>query len=484
MAVVQRESARKNSLPPRVGRVGQASGSSDPVSRRSLPTVPWPHSRYHSLSPLAAFSARTGIGIGGVSFFSAGPSSPCLEAGRRQSVQTATHSSFLRLSSEFLSRILIGGRGSAWVVLVGSLAPKPLPQAPTDAHVRLQAHWRRFRPPVLTLRYPRLMHQRLPWEHLVERVYPYAGAFFAPELDVLQWRKLPPSPQAVLGPFYLGVQLGTLLYGILVLQAITYYQNYKRDKLWLRLFVLYLFVAETASTGLSVAMIYEPLVAQFGTDKPMRLFPSLLPSQPFLEAAVFVPVQFFYAWRISVIQRSYIAPVLICLTSIASAVGAVWTGIIVHEVKEYARKPAVNNTALIWSVSAAGADIMITACLMWSLRNRRTGIKRTDDAINSIVRNSVQTGFITVVFTLLDVVLFVALSHSTLNFVFDFGLPKLYSNALISTLNARSGGAGRSARSECPVLRIKLATGCYLAYANAIGPQGCHRDEYCGREGG
>jgi len=251
----------------------------------------------------------------------------------------------------------------------------------------------------------------------------------------------PPSPQAVLGPFYLGVQLGTLLYGILVLQTITYYQNYKRDKLWLRLFVLYLFVAETASTGLSVAMIYEPLIAQFGTDKPMRLFPSLLPSQPFLEAAVFVPVQFFYAWRISVIQRSYIAPVLICLTSIASAVGAVWTGIIVHEVKEYARKPAVNNTALVWSVSAAGADIMITACLMWSLRNRRTGIKRTDDAINSIVRNSVQTGFITVVFTLLDVVLFVALSHSTLNFVFDFGLPKLYSNALISTLNARSGGA-------------------------------------------
>ncbi|KAJ7235605.1 hypothetical protein B0H12DRAFT_136175 [Mycena haematopus] len=268
-----------------------------------------------------------------------------------------------------------------------------------------------------------------------------------------------PSPQTVLGPFYFGVILGTFLYGILVLQTITYYQSYKRDKVWLRLLILYLFVVETCSTGMSIAMIYQPLIGQFGTDKPMSLFPSLLPSQPILEAAVFVPVQFFYAWRISVIMRNYFAPVLICLTSIASAVGAVWTGIIVHQVREYREKPKVNNTALVWSVCAAGADVMITASLIWSLRHRKTGVRRTDDAINTIVRNAVQTGGVTVAFTVLDVVLFVALSNSTLNFVFDFGVPKLYSNALISTLNARSGGtAGQHAPN---VLFSGVSIHCY-----------------------
>ncbi|KAJ6467250.1 hypothetical protein C8R45DRAFT_476160 [Mycena sanguinolenta] len=251
----------------------------------------------------------------------------------------------------------------------------------------------------------------------------------------------PPSPTQVLGPFYFGVVMGTFLYGILVIQAITYYQNFKKDKLWLRLLILYLFLVETGSSAVAVAMIYEPLVRQFGTDKPMSLFPSLLPLQPIMEAAVFVPVQFFYAWRISVIMRNMFIPLLICVTSITSAVGAVWTGIIVHQVREYIEKPKVNNTALIWSVCAAGTDVIITASLIWSLRNSKTGVRRTDDAINTIVRNAVQTGGVTVAFTVLDVVLFVALSHSTLNFVFDFGVPKLYSNALISTLNARSGGS-------------------------------------------
>ncbi|KAJ6493752.1 hypothetical protein C8R47DRAFT_419801 [Mycena vitilis] len=251
----------------------------------------------------------------------------------------------------------------------------------------------------------------------------------------------PPTPQGLLGPFYFGVILGTFLYGILVLQAITYYQSFKHDKTWLRCFVGYLFFVETVSTGMSVAMIYEPLVAQFGTDKPMSLFPSLLPSQPFLEAAVFVPVQFFYAWRISVIMRNYWVPALICVTSLTSMVGAVWTGIIVSQVKVYEEKPKINQTALIWSCSAAGADVVITAALMLSLKLRKTGIKRTDDTINTIVRHAVQTGLVTVAFTLLDVVLFVAISNSTLNFVFDFGLPKLYSNALISTFNARGGAS-------------------------------------------
>ncbi|KAK7042416.1 MFS domain-containing protein [Favolaschia claudopus] len=259
----------------------------------------------------------------------------------------------------------------------------------------------------------------------------------------------PPSPQALLGPYYLGVVLNTFLYGILVIQTLHYYQHYKRDKLWLRLFVVYLFTVETLNTGICVAMIYEPLVKQFGTDAPVVLFPSLLPSQPFLEAAIFVPCQFFYAWRIWIITQNLIAPVLICMASTTSLIGAVWTAIIVSQVKSYENKPKVDHTALVWSVSAAAADLIITTSLIWSLRLKKTGMKRTDDVIDRIIRTAIQTGGLTMTFTILDVALFVALPNSTLSFLFDFAIPKLYSNALISTFNVRSTG---------PLRTVDLAT--------------------------
>ncbi|KAK7028530.1 MFS domain-containing protein [Favolaschia claudopus] len=249
----------------------------------------------------------------------------------------------------------------------------------------------------------------------------------------------PPSPHDVLGPYYIGVVLGTFLYGILVLQCITYYQGFKRDRRWLRYFILYIFIAETANTTVSIAMIYEPLISQFGTIKPMFLFPSLLPGQPIMETAVSVPVQFFYAWRLRIILQNWIVPVLICLTSLSALGGAWWTAFEVINAVDYLHKSQVDHSALVWSCSSAACDVLITASLFFSLRNRKTGVKHTDDTVDRIIRTTVQTGAITMIFTGLNVGLFVGLSNSTLNFVFDFALPKLYSNALVSTLNARGG---------------------------------------------
>ncbi|KAJ7354277.1 hypothetical protein DFH08DRAFT_854518 [Mycena albidolilacea] len=61
----------------------------------------------------------------------------------------------------------------------------------------------------------------------------------------------------------------------------------------------------------------------------------------------------------------------------------------------------------------------------------------TDSYVNKIIRLSIQTGFVTAAGALLDLILFLSVTNSTFNFMFDFPLSKLYTNALISTLNAR-----------------------------------------------
>ncbi|KAF8156494.1 hypothetical protein K438DRAFT_1986750 [Mycena galopus ATCC 62051] len=90
----------------------------------------------------------------------------------------------------------------------------------------------------------------------------------------------------------------------------------------------------------------------------------------------------------------------------------------------------------------------------WGLTRKKTGIKRTDDTITTIARHAVQTGLLTVTFSFLDVTLFVALPNGTLSihssFIFDFGQPKLYSNAVISMLNARRGRGGDIIDMDAP----------------------------------
>ncbi|KIK58352.1 hypothetical protein GYMLUDRAFT_227974 [Collybiopsis luxurians FD-317 M1] len=278
----------------------------------------------------------------------------------------------------------------------------------------------------------------------------------------------PPTPQLVLGPYYFGVALNTFLYGVLFLQILIYFQGYKRDQFWLRLFVLYLFFVETVNTGICVAMIYEPLIGQFGTDGPISLFPTLLAGQPFLEIAISAPVQFFYAWRIRVIMKRDWIPALICLSSLASTAGAIWTGICVHQAHIYQNKDIINHPALIWSICSAGSDVIISTTLITVLIKRKTGIKTTDDTVNRIIRTTVQTGAITGSFAVLDIVLFLALPNSTLSFTFDFALPKLYSNALVSTLNARAGMVQLSLRQpQDNVLFSEQPLGSSVGQSNA-----------------
>ncbi|KAG6915779.1 hypothetical protein DXG01_009861 [Tephrocybe rancida] len=159
---------------------------------------------------------------------------------------------------------------------------------------------------------------------------------------------------------------------------------------------------------------------------------------PLLTVIISTPIQIFIAYRIKIISRQTWLAGAICCLAIASLGGGVWLTATVVHIRRYARKPELHWPAMLWLLASAIADITITVSLTLNLARRRTGFAGTDDAINRIIRLTIQTGFITAVFATLDVICFLALPHTTINFVWDFALSKLYTNALMSTLNART----------------------------------------------
>ncbi|KAG9219088.1 hypothetical protein CCMSSC00406_0001498 [Pleurotus cornucopiae] len=250
-----------------------------------------------------------------------------------------------------------------------------------------------------------------------------------------------PNLQLLFGPMLIGVLLNAILYGVLTVQCFIYYQTYTNDKAWIRYLVLYLFFVETLNTGFDIGIIYEPLILRFGTMEAISNIPVMLMSDPIVMVMISTPIQCFIAWRINVISQSKAITAVIVFFSFSSLVGA-YSAAITTSVTRSLTYPSLQRMSpaiITWLVSSATADVIITSSLVYHLYKRKTGIRATDDIINRIMRLTIQTGMITALFAALDVISFLAIKNTSMNFLWDFPLSKLYTNSLLSTLNARAG---------------------------------------------
>ncbi|KAJ6567141.1 hypothetical protein B0H19DRAFT_720124 [Mycena capillaripes] len=271
-----------------------------------------------------------------------------------------------------------------------------------------------------------------------------------------------PNVQLSFGPMLIGVFFNMILYGVLIGQMLTYFQTYRNDATWMKIFVFALFTVETANTGFDMAFMYQPLIQEYGS-KP-NLFPTFFVTEPLCIVLVSTPIQLFFAWRIKSLTKSWWIPSFIAILAVASCVGGVWTAVMIRIIRTFANKPKLHNPALLWFLASVVADLLITISLVITLAKRKTGFSGTDSVIDKIIRMTVQTGMLTAIFAVLDVIIFMTLPHFAVNFgngscffrveyeftlhffaVFDLALSKLYTNCLMSTLNARAGLNGVSA---------------------------------------
>ncbi|KAF7376857.1 hypothetical protein MSAN_00103200 [Mycena sanguinolenta] len=258
-----------------------------------------------------------------------------------------------------------------------------------------------------------------------------------------------PGVELLFGPLLIGVILSTFTYGVMSVQMLLYYQTYKRDTRWIRYFMLYLFCTETVNLLVEIGSIYEPLIVRYGTQRALVISPILLAGDPVSIVASSTPVQLFTAWRISVITESIVLPLLISFLSIISLGGGMMVTAFASIRTEFQEFPSFSGAVIVWLVSSAACDVLITAVLAYSLTTRKTGFTSIDGQIDRIIRLTVQTGAITAFAALADVILFLAFpvkfpesaleyhltssQTTTLNFIPDFPLSKLYTISLLST---------------------------------------------------
>ncbi|KAL1710990.1 hypothetical protein EV121DRAFT_250679 [Schizophyllum commune] len=229
------------------------------------------------------------------------------------------------------------------------------------------------------------------------------------------------------GPMLIGTFLNVLLYGISITQTYLYWNGYKRkDSLVIRLFVIFLFVADTAHTAFTMAYMYICLVNHYGNPLYLANANWVFSADPALTGIIGGSVQIFFSWRVKIVSLRHFV-----LCGIATAIACGF-------VPAFAQFQKFKVVVIIWLAASSLSDILITGSLVNHLRSHKTGFRTTDTHVDRIIRLTVQTGLITSLWALADMLLYL-LDPAGWHLMLNFALSKLYTNSLMSSLNSRKG---------------------------------------------
>ncbi|THU99480.1 hypothetical protein K435DRAFT_855666 [Dendrothele bispora CBS 962.96] len=254
---------------------------------------------------------------------------------------------------------------------------------------------------------------------------------FAPEMPLSM------TAERMFGPLMVGVFFNAILFGVLAVQAHVYLNWNRSGERWTRYLVIILLVLEALDTGIHFAIVYQGLFKNFGQtsfDIP------LLAANPVLISSISTLVQINYAWRIRILTKSNVLAgfiSILALISFASSIcGTVFT--ILHSNWADGFDKSLFSSLVAWLTTSAICDVAIAIVMVFFLTTqKKDSMPVTKSVVNKIIIVTIQTGVLTSVAAVADILTFTLIKGATFQFIWDFSISKLYTNSLLSTLNAR-----------------------------------------------
>ncbi|KAJ3566623.1 hypothetical protein NP233_g6880 [Leucocoprinus birnbaumii] len=162
---------------------------------------------------------------------------------------------------------------------------------------------------------------------------------------------------------------------------------------------------------------------------------------PFVDAVIALTVQLVYCWRIWVLGRWRIVPVVIAILAFGGCASGMFVGI--HDAITGMVEPVDRIMDDIWLFLTAVTDIVIAvsmAYLLLRFRSTKTN-HNTMAVVKRILALTVETNAVTTILAIVLITMFlvpsIAPPKTNLYFVIGWNLGKLYSNCFMVLLNQR-----------------------------------------------
>ncbi|KAJ7186108.1 hypothetical protein C8R46DRAFT_1025994 [Mycena filopes] len=248
-----------------------------------------------------------------------------------------------------------------------------------------------------------------------------------------------PGLNLVLGPVILGIIINTFIFGIVCMQAITYFTSarFTTDRRLIKGLVSWALILDTFHSCAIILVVWEYCITHFGDIEFLHTTPWPYSS---------VPIQVFLAWRIKNLSKSWWIFGFLAALSLTSGVLA-WISSI--------RAVRLSNIRVCYTAYVArllphtlipplaglpGSDSnrgYVVVGLFHYLRRSRTGFSQTDNVITALILKSVETAAFSTLTALLDLITFTVIQNTNVHFIFVLLAGRMYTNTLLTTLNSR-----------------------------------------------
>ncbi|KAJ7068846.1 hypothetical protein C8F01DRAFT_1247332 [Mycena amicta] len=251
--------------------------------------------------------------------------------------------------------------------------------------------------------------------------------------------------QLFTAPILAGTQANWLLLGTLATQVYKFHINFPNERWWIRTLVLTLFTLEVAQTAITSHFAYSLLVVNWGAPAIFAKLPFSSLAVPIFTGITSASVQCFYSWRIYVLKGDRLWARVVCVVVVMLAfmqsLAAFITDARFAVTTQLSELDQLMIGVKVWLIGSAACDVVITLTLLNILTEyrRKTPWKRMDGLLAKLIYNTIETGAVTSVVAVADVILFILFPQTNLHQTPAFMLGKLYTNVLLTTLNARAG---------------------------------------------
>ncbi|KAH8822126.1 hypothetical protein DL96DRAFT_1620278 [Flagelloscypha sp. PMI_526] len=237
------------------------------------------------------------------------------------------------------------------------------------------------------------------------------------------------------GPGFLSFCFNLILMGILIVQTYVYYVAFRKDHWAMKTTVYFTFVIELVQTVMMMVDRFQVFVVDFADVAALDLHLRMWFSVPILTGISSTVTQGFFAYRLYVLSKSWISPIIVIIGTLCQFAAALTNGIISRNLAMH-EMPSTKNFVTWWCVSTAVTDVLIAILMTYHLLRMKTGIQQTDRLLTRIITLTIETGTLTAILAIIIVVLSFAVQAPWF-FIFTDVIGKVYANNLLVMFNRR-----------------------------------------------